>query len=381
MWRKLKVLEPGRHLVLGNIACAEGAIRAGCRYFAGYPITPASEISHHLSLELPKVGGVFMQMEDELASIASVIGASWAGAKAMTATSGPGYSLMQENIGYAHMTETPLVVVDVQRSGPSTGQSTDPSQQDIYQAKYGAHGDYEVVALSPWSVQEMFDLTVRSFNLAETYRTPVMLMSDGLIGHIEEKLIVPETVKVANRKKPSSPDSTPWGTDDSDGVPEMPSFGEGYKLLVTGSTHRPDGVRDMSPKYHQMIIHRISDKILKAEPEIRDIQQLHIDDAEIAILSFGASARPSLEAVNQARNSGIKAGLFRLRTLWPFPEKTVNKLAEEVKAIIVVEMNFGKLVKEVQRVVCGKTRVAGLSKVGGQLPLAREILDLIRSEN
>jgi 2-oxoglutarate ferredoxin oxidoreductase subunit alpha len=375
------MLEPGRHFVLGNIACAEGALRAGCRYFAGYPITPASEISHHMSAELPKVGGVFLQMEDEIASIASVIGASWAGAKAMTATSGPGYSLMQENIGYAHMTETPLVLVNVQRSGPSTGQSTDPSQQDIYQAKYGAHGDYEVIAISPWSVQEMFDLTVRAFNLAESYRTPVMLMSDGLIGHIQEKLVVPEDVEVENRRKPTSKTSTPWGTDDPSLVPEMPAFGEGHKLLVTGSTHRPDGVRDMSPKYHQMIVYRIRDKILNAEPKIRDIHSVDMDDAKVAVLTFGASARPCLEAVTQARKAGIKAGLFRLKTIWPFPESEVSELVDQVDAIIVVEMNFGKLVKEVQRVVCGKTKVISLGKVGGQLPLARDVLEAIRRES
>ncbi|MBD3173248.1 2-oxoacid:acceptor oxidoreductase subunit alpha [Candidatus Bathyarchaeota archaeon] len=378
MWRRSKVLKPGKHLVLGNIACAEGAIRAGCRFFAGYPITPASEISHHISGELPKVGGVFMQMEDEIASIASVIGASWAGAKTMTATSGPGYDLMQENIGYAHMTETPMVLVNVQRSGPSTGQSTDPSQQDIYQAKYGAHGDYEVIALSPWSVQEMFDLTVRAFNLAETYRTPVMLMSDGLIGHIEEKLIVPDEVDVINRRKPTSKEVTPWGTADPSGVPAMPAFGDGYELLVTGSTHKPNGVRNFEAEYHQKIIYRIRDKILNAESDIRDIHVEQLDDAKIAVLSFGASARPSMEAVVKARDEGIKAGLMRLKTIWPFPETVIREVADNLDAIIVVEMNFGKLVKEVERVVCGKCEVISLAKVGGVLPFSREILETIR---
>ncbi|OGD55163.1 2-oxoglutarate synthase subunit alpha [Candidatus Bathyarchaeota archaeon RBG_13_60_20] len=372
------MLEPGRHLTLGNVACAEGALRAGCRFFAGYPITPASEISHHLSAELPKVGGVFLQMEDEIASMSSVIGASWAGAKAMTATSGPGYSLMQENIGYAHMTETPLVVVNVQRSGPSTGQSTDPSQQDIYQARYGAHGDYEVIAISPWSVQEMFDLTVRAFNLAEAYRTPVMLMSDGLVAHIQEKLVVPEKVEVVDRRKPTSKSSTPWGTDDPSLVPEMPAFGEGHRLLVTGSTHRPDGMRIVTPQYHQMTVYRIRDKILNAEPKIRDIHRVQMEDAEVAVLSFGASARPSLEAVNQARGEGIKAGLFRLKTIWPFPEEDVSALADQVDAVIVVEMNFGKLVREVERVACGRTKVVSLGKIGGQLHMAREVLEAIR---
>ena len=374
------MLKPGKHLVLGNVACAEGAIRAGLSFFAGYPITPASEISHHIALELPKEGGIFMQMEDEIASIASIIGASWAGAKSMTATSGPGFDLMQENIGYAHMTETPLVLVNVMRSGPSTGQSTDPSQQDIYAAKYGAHGDYEVIAISPWSVQEMFDLTVRAFNLAETYRTPVMLLSDGLIGHIEERLDIPEKVNVVNRRKPTSKDSTPWGTDDPSGVPDMPAFGEGHRLLVTGSTHRPDGVRNFAPEYHQKIVYRIRDKILNAEPSIRDIHRVEMEDAKVAVVSFGASARPSVEAVVKAREEGIKAGLFRLKTIWPFPEKPMRELANQVDAIIVVEMNVGKLVKEVQRVVEGKTKVVSLAKVGGVLPLSREVLDVIRRE-
>lgn len=372
------MLEPGRHLALGNVACAEGAMRAGCRFFAGYPITPASEISHHIAAEIPKVGGLYVQMEDEIASIASVIGASWAGAKAMTATSGPGYSLMQENIGYAHMTETPLVLVNVQRSGPSTGQATQPSQQDIMQAKYGSHGDYEVIAITPWSVQEMFDLTVRAFNLAETYRTPVMLMADGMVGHMKEKLTVPEKVDVVDRRKPTSREDTPWGTDDPSGVPPMPAFGEGHALLVTGSTHRPDGVRNYAPEYHQMIVYRIRDKILNAEPRIRDIHREQLNDAKVAVLSFGASARPSYDAVVKARERGVKAGLFRLKTLWPLPENEIRALADQVDTILVVEMNVGKLVKEIERVVCGKAKVASLAKVGGVLPLGREVLEEVR---
>lgn len=372
------MIEPGEHLILGNVACAEGALRVGCRFFAGYPITPASEISHHIAAEIPRVGGFYVQMEDEIGSIASVIGASWAGAKAMTATSGPGYSLMQENIGYAHMTETPLVVVNVQRSGPSTGQATEPSQQDIMQARYGSHGDYEVVAVSPWSVQEMFDLTVRAFNLAETYRTPVMVMADGMIGHMKEKLTVPEKVEVVDRRRPTSRSDTPWGTDDPSGVPPMPAFGEGHALLVTGSTHRPDGVRNYAPEYHQMIVYRIRDKILNAEPRIRDIHKAYLDGARVAVLSFGASARPSIGAVVKAREQGLKAGLFRLRTLWPLPEDEIRTLADSVDAILVVEMNVGKLVKEVERVVCGRAKVASLAKVGGVLPLGREVLEEVR---
>jgi 2-oxoglutarate ferredoxin oxidoreductase subunit alpha len=372
------MLKPGRHLVLGNDACAEGAIRTGCRFFAGYPITPANEISHHMAVELPKTGGIFLQMEDEIASIAAVIGSSWAGAKAMTATSGPGYSLMQENIGYAHMTETPCVVVNVQRSGPSTGQATLPSQQDVYQAKYGAHGDYEVVALSPWSVQEMFDLTVRAFNLSERLRTPVMLLADGMIGHMKEKLVVPEEVDAVERRRPSGPECAPFGTDDPSLVPEMPRFGDGYRLLVTGSTHRPTGVRDYTPKYHQLKVNRIREKILGVEDEIRDTVRVDLDDADLAVVSFGASARPSYGAVKKARGDGVKAGLLRLRTVWPFPEKEITELAESVDRLIVVEMNVGKMVREVERVVCGRADVSSVAKIGGVLPSVDEIYQAIR---
>ena len=353
-------------------------MRAGCRFFAGYPITPANEISHYMAANMPRAGGYFLQMEDEIASIAAVIGASWAGAKAMTATSGPGYSLMQENIGYAHMTETPCVVVNVQRSGPSTGQATLPSQQDIYQAKYGSHGDYEVVALSPWSVQEMFDLTVRAFELAERFRTPVMLMADGAIGHIKEKLVIPETVRVHERKRPSGPTCTPFGTDEPDLVPEMPRFGDGYKLLVTGSTHRPSGVRDYAPKYHQEKVERIRGKILGAEESIRDIVEYEMESPEIAVLSFGASARPCYGAVKKARADGVRAGLLRLKTIWPFPEGEVSRLADEVDAILVVEMNVGKMVREVERVVCGRARVVSLHRVGGVIPTLDEVYNAIR---
>jgi 2-oxoglutarate ferredoxin oxidoreductase subunit alpha len=372
------MLKPGRHLVLGNIACAEGAIKAGCRLFAGYPITPANEISHHMAAELPRVGGFFLQMEDEIASIAAVIGASWAGAKAMTATSGPGYSLMQENIGYAYMTETPCVVVNVQRSGPSTGQATLPSQQDVYQAKYGAHGDYEAIALSPWSVQEMFDLTVRAFNLAERFRLPVMLMADGMIGHMKEKLIVPAEVETVDRRRPNGPECTPFGTDDPSRVPEMPRFGDGFRLLITGSTHRPSGVRDYTPKYHQMKVNRIREKVLAASDEIWDNVATDINDANVVVISYGASARPSFGAVKRARADGVKAGLLRLRTIWPFPDKAIMKIADEAKALLVVEMNVGKMVREVERVVCGRAKIGSVAKIGGVLPTVSEIYGAIR---
>lgn len=372
------MLKSGKHLVLGNIAAAEGALRAGCRLFAGYPITPANEITEYMSGELPKAGGYFLQMEDEIASIAACIGGSWAGAKAMTATSGPGFSLMQENLSYAHMTETPLVVVDVQRSGPSTGQSTDASQQDFYQARYGAHGDYEVIAISPWSAQEMFDLAVRAFNLAEQYRTPVYFLPDGMIGHIREELVIPEKVQVVDRKKPSGPTVTPFGTDDPSLVPEMPKFGQGYRLQVTGSSHRPTGVRDYSPKVHAEKVRRIMKKIAQAEPQIRDVAKVDLDDAKVAVVSFGAAARPSYGAVKKLREEGVKAGLLRLKTLWPLPEEEFRDLAGKVDAILVVEMNAGKLVREVQRVACGNTKIASLTRLGGVTPTQGDIAQELR---
>jgi len=367
------MLKPGRYLALGNVACAEGALKAGCRLFAGYPITPANEISEYMAVEMPKVGGFFLQMEDEIASIGAVIGASWAGAKAMTATSGPGFSLMQENISYAHQTETPCVIVDVQRSGPSTGQSTMPSQQDIYQARYGAHGDYEAIALAPWSVQEFFDMTVRSFNLAERFRAPVLLMADGVIGHIKEKLVVPEKVETVERRRTSRQDSQPFGTEDPSGVPEMPVFGEGHRILITGSSHRPTGLRDDDPKIQSAIINRIREKILRAESEIKDIVTAHTDDANVIVVSYGASARPSYGAVERARAEGIKAGLLRLRTVWPFPDGEIVKFAEGAKALLVVEMNAGKMVREVERAAKGCADVVSIPKVGGLLHSVDEV--------
>jgi len=372
------MLPPGKHLALGNVACAEGALRAGCRFFAGYPITPANEISEHMALELPKVGGYFLQMEDELGSMAAVIGASWAGAKAMTATSGPGFSLMLENISHAHMTETPCVVVDVQRSGPSTGQSTMPAQQDVYQVRYGAHGDYEVIALSPWSVQEMFDLTVRAFNLAERFRTPVILLADGMIASMMEKLTVPEDVEIVERKRPNGLTCTPFGTNDPSLVPEMPIFGEGYRLLITGSSHDSTGLRDYAPHIMEAKLKRIREKILREIEMLKDVVEVGLENAEIAVLSYGASARPSHGAIRTAGEEGVKAGLIRLRTLWPFPEEHLSRVAENVDAILVVEMNMGKIVREVERTVCGNTRVISFTKEGGVVPTVEEIYQAIR---
>ncbi|MEM4727532.1 MAG: 2-oxoacid:acceptor oxidoreductase subunit alpha, partial [Candidatus Bathyarchaeia archaeon] len=250
--------------------------------------------------------------------------------------------------------------------------------QDVYQARYGAHGDYEAIALSPWSVQEMFDLTVRAFNLAERFRVPVLLMADGAIAHIKERLVVPEKVEIMERRRPKGPDCTPFGTDDPLGVPEMPLLGEGYRLLITGSSHRPTGRRDDSPRYMQMKVERINEKIRRARREITDTVPLQLEDAELAVVSYGASARPSCSAVLRARSMGIRVGLLRLRTLWPFPDEEVSALSEMVRAILVVEMNMGKMVREVERAAKGRARVAPLPKVGGVLPTSDEILEGIR---
>lgn len=372
------MLAPGKYFILGNIACAEGALHVGCNFFAGYPITPASEIMHHMVRWLPKLGGFYIQMEDELASLASVIGASWAGAKAMTATSGPGFSLMQENLSYAYMTETPCVIVNVQRSGPSTGQATLPSQQDVYQARYGTHGDYEAIVLSPWSVQEMFDFTVRAFNLSERFRNPVILLADGAIGHMREKLVIPERVGKINRCLPKGTECTPFGTDDTFMVPEMPIIGQGYRILVTGSSHRPSGLRDYTPKIHRAVVERICNKIVRFRDEIVDVTRKNLDDANIAIVSYGVAARPSFGAMLKARDLGFKVGIFRLKTIWPFPDKEVKEMAEAVNTVLVVEMNMGKVLKEVERAVAGKAQVLLVPKIGGEVHTADEILNIIR---
>ncbi len=368
-------------LFSGNEACAEAAIYAGCRFFAGYPITPASEIAEHLAKRLPEVNGVYVQMEDEIASMAAVIGASWAGVKSMTATSGPGFSLMQENISYAYMTETPCVVVDVQRSGPSTGQATMPSQQDVYQARYGAHGDYESIVLCPWSVQETFYLTVRAFNLSEKFRVPVILLSDEVIGHMRENFLLPSEgeVEVIDRIKPERDlHFEPFGAKDPSMVPPMPSFGEGYRLLVTGSAHRENGVRDYTPSVHQKLLERITKKILNRKEEIVEIETRYVDDAKTILVCYGSVARPALGAVELARKHGLKVGMIRLKTLWPFPDDEIAGTCEEVEKIYVPEMNMGKIVREVKRCV-GNVEVTSIPKVGGVIHGVKEIYQWISS--
>jgi len=361
----------------GNEACVHGAIAAGCRYFAGYPITPASEIAELMSYHLPRVRGVFVQMEDEIGSICSVIGAAWGGFKAMTATSGPGFSLMQEGIGYAVETETPCVVIDVMRGGPATGQPTKASQQDVYQARYGSHGDYEIIVLAPSSVQEAFDLTVKAFNYAEIFRNPVVVLSDEIIGHTREKIRIPDKVGVVERRRPSAPPGSyvPFRAGEDGLLDGMPAFNQGYRILVDGQFHDEMGLRaGHDPEESSRLVSRICRKISANAGRIIDLDMRFCDDARIIVISYGSVARPALRAVRDARANGIKAGYLKLRTIWPFPDEVVKGLAEKVDGFVFPEMNLGKMVRELERACDGNCRIISLPKVGGNLHTPNEIL-------
>ena len=357
-------LPAGSYYFSGNEAVAEGAIAAGCRYYAGYPITPSSEIMERIAVRFKEVGGVFMQMEDELASICSVIGAVWAGAKAMAATSGPGFSLMQEAIGYAAITETPLVVVDIQRAGPGTGQATRVGSGDYMQAKWGSHGDYQVIALSPWSVQEMYEHSIEAFNLAEQYRVPVFVMGEEAVAHLRERLEVQATVRVFNRvKKHGTP---PFGTDSMDGVPPMPAFGEGERLLVTGSTHDEFGIRKTDdPRAHARLVERINNKILANRGKIANTESWYLDGAEVVVVAYGFTARSALFAVELLRKTGKREGLLRLKTIWPFPEEAIRDVGRSARKVLVPEMNRGQILGEVMKYA--RCEVSGLNQTNGEI--------------
>jgi len=374
--KKIKsALAAGWYFMQGDEACAEGAIAAGCRYYAGYPITPASEIMIHMVHRLSEVGGVFIQMEDEIGSISSVIGASWAGAKAMTATSGPGISLMTEGIGYAVITETPCVIVDVQRAGPSTGQATRPAQGDMMQVKWGSHGDNEIVALSPWSVQEMYDLTIKAFNFAERFRIPAFVMADEALGHLRETLVVKEEVEIFDRLK--APGLPPFGTEEPNGVPPMPSFGEGANLLVTGSTHDPWGFRKTADSAVQArLTERLIRKVQDFKPEIIETDPHLLEDAEIGVVAYGFTARAALQAVKSLRKEGIRAGLLRLVSVWPFAEEAIAQLGKHCQVIFVPEMNRGQIAGELQKYT--PTPVTSLPKTNGEVIEPEEIVEGIR---
>ena len=365
MLTELNTTNPGSYFWQGNVACVEGALAAGCKFFAGYPITPANEISEWMSRRIPSFGGVFIQMEDEIASMGAIIGASWGGAKSMTATSGPGFSLMQENIGLAIMTETPCVVVDVQRVGPSTGQATKCAQGDIMQARWGTHGDHEIIALAPNSVQEMFTLTVKAFNLAERYRTPVILLADEIVSHLRERIDVPEKVEVVERQEILQPPFFSSGFDIPKG---MPPLGRGLGVSITGSTHDPAGIRaTTSPEIHRKLVEGLTFKIQRDKSQLADCEMIGVEGCGIGVISFGCTSRAVEDAIEIVAQRGIRVGHLRLRTIWPFPEEKVRELAEQTNRILVPEMNLGQLSLEVERIVSDGTKVLPLNKIGGGL--------------
>ena len=368
---------------MGDIACAEGALSAGCRYFGGYPITPATEIAEWMALRMPELGGAYVQYEDEIASITSVIGASWTGAKAMTATSGPGVSLMLEAIGLAVMTETPLVLVNIMRGGPSTGQPTRGQQGDVMQAKWGSHGDYQIVALTPASVQEMFDQTVQAFNIAEKFRTPVFVLADETVGHMRERLVIPDAkdLKLVERKQPTVDPSEylPFKADD-DLVPPMALLGSKYQFYATGLTHDERGYPSDKDDIQINLIQRLNDKIVKNSDEIIDVERVELEDAKIGVVAYGTPSRSAKRAIKDARSEGIKVGLLRLKTVWPFPEKQVAEMASEVDHIIVAEQNLGQVYYMV-KAAAAPTPVHLMTKPAGMPQLPHEILDKVRQVN
>ena len=362
-------------LMQGNEACAEGAIAAGVNFFAGYPITPSTEIAETMAKLLPKTGGKFVQMEDEIASMGAILGASLAGAKAMDATSGPGFSLKQELIGYAACAEIPCVLVDVQRVGPSTGQPTAPSQADVMQARWGTHGDHPIIALAPWSVRETYDVTVMAVNYAERFRTPVILLMDEVVGHLREKVVLPDHVDVYPRRQPKKTRAEGYEpyAPDTDLVPNVADFGTGYRIHVTGLIHDDTGFPVGSPQVTEQSIRRLHEKIDRAADEIIHTESAFMDDAEYAVLAYGGTARTAYEAVRAARARGEKVGLVRLITIWPFADKVIAALAKKVKGILVAEMNYGQLVGEVRRAAAGACPVELCGKYNMQAFEPQEI--------
>lgn len=368
-------------LMQGNEAVVEGALAAGMRFFAGYPITPSTEIAEVSAVRLPQVGGKFIQMEDEISSMAATIGASVAGVKSMTASSGPGFSLKQENLGYACMAEVPCVVVDVQRSGPSTGLPTSPSQADVMQARWGTHGDHPVIAISPSSVRETYDLIIRAFNLSEKYRTPVIFLMDEIIGHLREGIEIPESkdIEIINRpvRKYMKQNGLPYHVEEGKWVPEMAPFGQGQRYHITGLSHNESGFPTNSNEETHKLVRRLIDKVEMNYDDIVQCEQVMCDDAEVAVVCFGGTARAAKSAIDQARAKGIKAGMFRAITVWPFPERELLALSKKVKRIVVAEHNDGQILREVQRIVGSNCEVDFIGKIDGSVLVPREILTKI----
>ena len=365
----------------GNEACAEGAIAAGVTFFGGYPITPSTEIAEAMAAKLPQNNGAFIQMEDEIAGLAVVLGASLAGKKVLTATTGPGFSLKQELIGYACMAEIPVVIVNVQRVGPSTGQPTAPSQGDVMQARWGTHGDHSIIALSPWTVKECFDVTVLAVNYAERFRTPVIILMDEIVGHMREKFVMPNSadIKIYPRRKPSKTIAEGYQPYEpmEDLVPNIADFGTGHKFHVTGLLHDETGFPSGSPKLTKEVIDRLHKKIEIAQDEITHYDEFFMADAEYAVVAYGGTARTAYAAVEQARAKGIKVGMVRLMTIWPFADKVIKNLASKVKGILVPELNYGQLVLEVERAAGSQANVVSLPKYNTEAFDPQEICEAI----
>lgn len=374
-----------RKLLTGNEACVEAAVEAGVRFFAGYPITPATEIAEEMAKRLPKAGGIFIQMEDELGSLSSCIGASAAGAKAMTASSGPGISLMLENLGFAVIAEIPVFLVNVMRGGPSTGMPTFPSQMDLMQVRWGSHGDYPIVAYTPSSVRETYELTIRAINAAEMLRNPVFLLTDPMIGHMREAFDVPDSseLKLIERRRPepNMQDYAPHRAKDARDIPPMARFGDGFRFHVDSNNHDEYGFP--ATERHdiaEQLIRRLSDKVAAYSEELIVVDEVQLEDAQVAIFAFGSTARSAEEAVGLARAKGLKVGLLKAMTLWPFPARSVNKWTERVKAWVVPEMNLGQMVQEVRLVVEGRVPVHQLNRWDGLLIRPKQILSLIEDQ-
>lgn len=371
----------GVHFLNGDSACCEGALAVGARFAAGYPITPSTEIVERFASRCPSVGGVFIQMEDELAASIVIQGAVWGGAKAFTVTSGPGFSLMMEHIGYAAMTETPCVFVDVQRGGPSTGLPTLPAQGDMMQARWGSHGDYQIIALCPNSPQETFELTIKAFNLAEQFRIPVMLMLDECVGHMTEKVVIPPADEIdvyPRRHTTKTPERYKPFEAGEDLVPEMAHAGEGYHFHVTGLTHDERGYPSMTPETQGTLIGRLREKIVRATEEVAMVEEEQVDGADVVVVSYGITSRVAQRAIQVARAQGMKVGKMRLITVWPFPEKRLREVAGRIKSFVVPELNMGQISLEVERVAGGKCRTIPVTHAGGSVHKPEAIVEAIR---
>jgi 2-oxoglutarate ferredoxin oxidoreductase subunit alpha len=370
----------GFHFLDGDHACCEGALAAGARFAAGYPITPSTEVVERFAARIPTVGGAFIQMEDELAASITILGAVWGGAKAFTVTSGPGFSLMMEHIGFAVMTETPCVFVNVQRGGPSTGLPTLPAQSDMMQARWGSHGDYEIIALSPNSPQECFDLTIRAFNLSEEFRTPVMFMMDECVGHMTEKVVIPpaeqieiyprrRTTKAGLAYKPYEPEA--------DLIPAMAHAGEGHRFHMTGLTHDERGYPGMNVPTQDKLIRRLQQKITRQAARLTMVDEANVEDADVVVVSYGITSRVAQRAIDMARQSGVKVGRCRLICCWPFPDAHIAGLAKTAKAFVVPEINLGQMAREVERAAGGRAKTISVTHAGGSVHRPEDIYNAI----